>query len=572
MGNRTRLAGRRDAMYQTFGPLLVALSGRGADPEALERAAEEAERTGRSLRGVLINNGVVTEAELTAAAADVYGMTSVDLVGYPLDPIAVGKIPIGLVTRHRVVGLSIEGDEITVGITDPSDIVALDDVRAATGMIVRPVMVARTELRKIIARLQREGNDLGDVADSLRSEQHSVTSASSLVTTDQDAPIVRYVNSMIGQAIQSRASDLHLEPTEDKMRIRYRIDGVLHEVDTVPQNVQAALISRLKIMSGVDITEKRVPQNGRITVEINNREVDLRTATLPTVWGEKIVLRVLDTGGGMELELASLGFSEENYARFAESFRKPHGMVLVTGPTGSGKSTTLYATLAEISKPTVNVITVEDPVEYRLPGVNQVQVNLKAGLTFAAVLPAILRSDPDIILIGEIRDRTTAQLAVEAALTGHLVLSTLHTNDAPSAVTRLTEMGIEPFLVGSSVDCVVAQRLSRRLCDWCKDTYHPSEADLASAGWPEGRLGRPELLWKPVGCRNCSNTGYRGRIAVHEVMPVSEEIERLTVTHASAREIHRAATDEGMQELRFDGFSKALAGQTSLPEVLRVTG
>ena len=556
-------------MYQTFRPLLDALTSRGADPGALERAAEEAERSGRSLRGILINDHVVTEAELSAAAADVYGMNSVDLVGYPIDPVAMNKIPIGLVTRHRVVGLSIEGDEITVGITDPSDIVALDDVRAATGMIVRPVMVARSELRKVIARLQREGNDLGDLSDSLRAD-HQQTS-SSLATSDQDAPIVRYVNSMIAQAIQSRASDLHLEPTESDLRIRYRIDGVMHEIDRVPQNVQAALISRLKIMSGVDITERRVPQNGRITVEINQREVDLRTATLPTVWGEKVVLRVLDTGGGMELELSSLGFSEANLERFATGFRKPHGMVLVTGPTGSGKSTTLYATLAEISKPTVNVITVEDPVEYRLPGVNQIQVNLKAGLTFAAVLPAILRSDPDIILVGEIRDRVTAQLAVEAALTGHLVLSTLHTNDAPSAMVRLTEMGIEPFLVGSSVDCVVAQRLSRQLCDWCKETYLPTDAELTSAGWPERQLGRPELLWKAVGCRNCASTGYRGRIALHEVMPISEEIERLTVNHASAREIHRVAQAEGMRDLRIDGFSKAVAGLTSLSEVLRVT-
>ena len=289
---------------------------------------------------------------------------------------------------------------------------------------------------------------------------------------EDDAPVVRYVNSLIEQAIQNRASDLHLEPTEDDLRVRFRIDGVLHEIDRVPFAVQSPLISRLKIMANVDITEKRVPQNGRITVRLDRHKVDLRLATLPTVWGEKVVLRVLDTGG-IDLELRKLGFTDTSYERFSRSFSKPHGMVLVTGPTGSGKSTTLYATLAEISKPEINIITVEDPVEYRLAGVNQVQVNHKAGLTFAAVLPAILRSDPDVVLIGEIRDRTTAQLAVEAALTGHLVLSTLHTNDAPSAITRLIEMGIEPFLVGSSLDCVLAQRLSRRLCEWCKEPYRP---------------------------------------------------------------------------------------------------
>ncbi|WP_035850208.1 GspE/PulE family protein [Cryptosporangium arvum] len=557
-------------MNSTFRPLIAALKKRGADPVALAKAAAEAERTGRSIRGILINNNVVTEAELTAAAADVYGMNSVDLVGYPIDPVAMAKIPIALVVRHRVLGLALDGNEITVAITDPSDIVALDDVRAATGMVVRPVMVARSELRKLIAKLQREENDLADLAENLRPEAPTAASVSSLTSSDQDAPIVRYVNSMIGQAIQNRASDLHLEPGENEMRIRFRIDGVLHEIDTVPHNVQAALVSRLKIMSGVDITEKRVPQNGRITVEINDRAVDLRTATLPTVWGEKVVLRVLDTGSGMQIDLSSVGFTDSNLKRYSTAFTKPHGMVLVTGPTGSGKSTTLYGTLAEISKPTVNIITVEDPVEYRLPGVNQVQVNLKAGLTFAAVLPAILRSDPDVVLIGEIRDRVTAQLAVEAALTGHLVLSTLHTNDAPSAVTRLIEMGIEPFLVGSSVDCVVAQRLARRLCDWCKEEYEPTETELKGTDWPVEDLGQPKSLWKPVGCRNCSGTGFRSRVAIHEVLPISDEIERMAVNRASAREIREVAWAEGMRDLRIDGLRKAATGQTSVKEVLRV--
>jgi type IV pilus assembly protein PilB len=287
------------------------------------------------------------------------------------------------------------------------------------------------------------------------------------------------------------------------------------------------------------------------------------------VWGEKIVLRVLDTGG-IDLELRRLGFSDRNYERFSTSFAKPHGMVLVTGPTGSGKSTTLYATLNEISKPEINIITVEDPVEYRLPGVNQVQVNHKAGLTFAAVLPAILRSDPDVVLIGEIRDRVTAQLAVEASLTGHLVLSTLHTNDAPSALTRLIEMGIEPFLVGSSLDCVMAQRLARRLCQWCREPYTPTGPELEAARWPYDSTGKPEQLWRAVGCRSCSNTGYRGRIALHEVMPVSEEIERLAVERASSHEIQRVALAEGMDVLRTDGLRKAANGDTTLAEVLRV--
>ncbi|MDT5041961.1 MAG: type pilus assembly protein PilB [Actinoplanes sp.] len=565
MDTRTPAFVSEDAMDQTFRPLLDALKQIGVDPTAVDRAADEAQRSGRSVRAVLINDQVVTEEQLTSAAAEAFGINTLDLVGYNPDPAAMKRIPMSVVLRHRVLGLSMSDGELTVGVTDPGDVVALDDVRAATGLTIRPVVVARSEVRRIIERLQRENTDLGDLVDTTLDDMAMAAQASG---TD-DAPIVRYVNNLIEQAVQNRASDLHLEPTEDDMRVRYRIDGVLHELDTVPRGVMAALTSRIKIMSGVDITEKRVPQNGRITALIRDRPVDLRTATLPTVWGEKIVLRVLDTGG-IDLDVDKLGFTDHNLRRYSESFTKPHGMLLVTGPTGSGKSTTLYATLATISKPTINIITVEDPVEYRIGGINQVQVNHKAGMTFAAVLPAILRSDPDIVLIGEVRDRVTAQLAVEAALTGHLVLSTLHTNDAPSAITRLIEMGIEPFLVGSSLDCVMAQRLARRLCQWCKEAYLPNSTELVAAHWPYESMEPPSQLWRPIGCRTCSQTGYRGRIALHEVMPVSEEIERLAVEHASAHELQRVAMSEGMDLLRVDGLRKAMAGETSLAEVIRV--
>ncbi len=552
-------------MDQTFRPLLDALKQIGIDPVAVDAAAAEAQRSGRSVRAVLINDQVVTEEQLTSAAAAAFGINTLDLVGYSPDPAALKRIPLSVVLRHRVLGLSMSDGELVVGVTDPGDVVALDDIRASTGMTIRPVVVARSEVRRIIERLQREDSDLGDLADT----SHDTMAMTAQATSVDDAPIVRYVNNLIEQAVQNRASDLHLEPTEDEMRVRYRIDGVLHELDTVPRGVMAALTSRLKIMSGVDITERRIPQNGRITVMIRDRQVDLRTATLPTVWGEKIVLRVLDTGG-IDLDLAKLGFTQHNLNRFSESFTKPHGMLLVTGPTGSGKSTTLYATLGRISKPEINVITVEDPVEYRLRGVNQVQVNTKAGLTFAAVLPAILRSDPDVVLIGEIRDGNTAQIAVEASLTGHLVLSTLHTNDAPGAVTRLTEMGIEPFLVGSSLDCVLAQRLARRLCDWCKEAYLPTGEELEAARWPVQDLKIPDTLYRPVGCRNCANTGYRGRVALHEVMPISAEIESLTIRRASSNEIREVALHQGMYELRSDGLAKAAGGLTSIREVSRV--
>ncbi|GIE95782.1 GspE/PulE family protein [Paractinoplanes rishiriensis] len=553
-------------MDQTFRPLLDALKQIGVDAAAVDAAADEAQRSGRSVRAVLINDQVVTEEQLTAAAARAFGINTVDLVSFTPDPQALKRIPLSVVLRHRVLGLSITDGELVVGVTDPGDVVALDDVRAATGMTVRPAVVARSEVRRIIERLQRESSDLGEIAEDEVEDSAGMTAQA---TSSDDAPIVRYVNSLIEQAVMNRASDLHLEPTEDDMRVRYRIDGVLHEVDLVPRGVMAALTSRIKIMSGVDITERRVPQNGRISAMIRDRTVDLRTATLPTVWGEKIVLRVLDTGG-IDLDMNKLGFTQHNLDRFAESFSKPHGMVLVTGPTGSGKSTTLYATLGRISKPEVNVITVEDPVEYRLRGVNQVQVNAKAGLTFAAVLPAILRTDPDVVLIGEIRDGNTAQIATEASLTGHLVLSTLHTNDAPGAVTRLTEMGIEPFLVGSSLDCVLAQRLTRRLCDWCKEAYTPTEEELVGAQWPFEDLVVPEALYRPVGCRNCANTGYRGRIAIHEVMPISPEIETLTIRRASTNEIREVALDQGMYDLRSDGLAKAAGGLTSVREISRV--
>ncbi len=554
-------------MYKAYRPLLDALVRRGADAVEIEDAAEETDRSGRSIRDVLINDSVVSEFELTEALADAHGIGSVDLVGYAVDAAAAAKIPLAMVLRHRVLGIALRDNELVVAVSDPDDVVALDDVRAATRMAIVPVVAARSELRKLIDRLKRKDSDLSTVGGTVRAEDEA--SVSNLASAGDDGPVVRYVNSLIEQAISNRASDLHLEPSENEMRVRFRIDGVLHEIDKVPSNVQSALISRLKIMSNMDITERRVPQNGRITVRLNHRNVDLRAATLPTVWGEKVVLRVLDTSG-IDLELKKLGFTDDNYARFSHSFHKPHGMVLVTGPTGSGKSTTLYATLSEISLPSVNIITVEDPVEYRLDGINQVQVNNKAGLNFAAVLPAILRSDPDIIMIGEVRDRATAQLAVEAALTGHLVLSTLHTNDAPSAVTRLVEMGIEPFLVGSALECVLAQRLARRLCDWCKDRYQAG-AEKSKINWPSTTLEPPEHLWRPVGCRNCGQTGFRGRMAVTEVMPITEEIEHLALSRASASEIRKVAVAAGMVTLRDDGLRKAALGHTTLDEVIRVT-
>jgi type IV pilus assembly protein PilB len=351
--------------------------------------------------------------------------------------------------------------------------------------------------------------------------------------------------------------------------VRYRIDGVLHEVMRPPRNIQSGIISRLKIMADINIAERRVPQDGRISATIGNRNVDLRVATLPTVFGEKVVMRILDKSTAL-LRLDDLGFLPGNRDRFEQSYRKPYGTILVTGPTGSGKSTTLYATLNIVNDESKNVITVEDPVEYRLPGINQVQVNIKAGLTFAAALRSILRSDPDIVLVGEIRDRETATIAVEAALTGHLVLSTLHTNDAASTPTRLVEMGVEPFLVASALDCIVAQRLARRLCAKCRQGYQPSSAELSAAGWGEEDLADLPEVFRPVGCQACGKTGYLGRFALHEVLVITEEVERIIVDRGHSEDIKKVAIAQGMLTLRQAGLTQVLAGLTSVEEILRV--
>jgi type IV pilus assembly protein PilB len=385
----------------------------------------------------------------------------------------------------------------------------------------------------------------------------------------EDAPIVKLVNAIMTQAVSDRASDVHIEPNEKNVRVRFRVDGVLHEVMHSPKNIQNGLISRLKVMADLNIAEKRVPQDGRISMKVANRQLDLRVATLPTVYGEKIVIRILDKSQAL-LKLSDLGFHQHAFDRFQSSFRKPYGAILVTGPTGSGKSTTLYATLNILNEEDRNIITVEDPVEYRLAGVNQIQVNPKAGLTFASALRSILRADPDIVLIGEIRDRETAMISIEAALTGHLVLSTLHTNDAPSAITRLTEMEVETFLVASAVDSVVAQRLARKLCEKCKESYVPEKQELVEAGLSEKRAAEVKQLFRAVGCPACSNTGYRGRMGLYEVMGMSEEIERMTVERASSDAIRAVAIEQGMRTLRDDGLDKALRGLTSIEEIARV--
>src|ERR671919_543371 len=538
--------------------------------DQLDKAEEEQQRVGKSLGRVLVDMGLVKEADLVSALARQVGLEFVDLTEAQIDAAAASLLPEQVSRRYRALPIGFDGTRLIVAMSDPANVFALDDIRTITGMEIKPVVATASDVEGAIRRYGQFEQSVEDIA----------TEASSAATDDaqdlesmpaavEEAPIVKLVNLLITQAVTDRASDIHIEPMEKDIRIRYRIDGVLHEVMRSPKNIQNGLISRLKVMADINIAERRVPQDGRVGLVVGGKAVDLRVATLPTVYGEKIVIRILDKTSAL-LKLEQLGFQEGSYDNYEEGFRKPYGTVLVTGPTGSGKSTTLYATLNIINGVDRNIITIEDPVEYRLSGVNQIQVNNKAGLSFASALRSILRADPDVILVGEIRDRETALIAMEAALTGHLVLSTLHTNDAASSITRLIEMGVEPYLVASALDCIVAQRLARQLCPRCKQPYKPTEAELLTAGFSEDRLASIDELYRPEGCPNCGKTGYRGRIALYEVMPVTEEIEQLAVERRSSEDMRRLAIEQGMITLREDGLEKVAMGMTSFEEIFRV--
>ncbi|MBD8023868.1 GspE/PulE family protein [Microbacterium gallinarum] len=526
---------------------------------------------GPELQQLLVNSKLVTESQLAEAIALQTGHRFIDLANMPLDPNIVALVPGTLCRKYQLIPVDKTADRLTVGILDPTDIVALDDVASVTDLFVEPVVVAQDALAQMFERFLRSDEELSELSMTIEesAETNQAAFTESLEEQDTDAPVVRFVNLLIAQAINDRASDIHVEPGEKQLTVRFRIDGVLHEMQKADRAIQDGIISRLKIMSAIDIAEKRKPQDGRLSVTHEGRSVDLRVATLPTVWGEKIVMRILDNSG-QTMTMRDLLFSGVNDRRFREAIMKPHGMILVTGPTGSGKSTTLYTALRAVANPRINVITVEDPVEYRIAGINQVQVNNRAGLTFSSALRSILRSDPDVVLVGEIRDNETATISIEAALTGHLVLSTLHTNDAPSALTRLTEIGCEPFLVATALSAVVAQRLARRLCMKCREPMVEPTEVLSSLGFPHDPRDVPQL-YRAVGCPACSSTGYRGRVALHEVMTLSDEIESLVVTRSTGSDIRQVALQQGMVSLREDGWSKVAQGLTTIEEVLRVS-
>ncbi len=536
--------------------------------EQIDACLARQKDTHKRLGQLLLEDKVVSELELTKALATKFGIEYLDLTQVQLDMSAAGLLSERLCRRYGAIPVRFLDDTtLQVAMVDPANVLVADDLRIMTGYSIVPAIASEEDITGAIGKLNRLDDHVTEASDQVTVGDDEITDIRDMT---EEPPIVKLVNSVIAQSVDDAASDIHFEPQAKDLVVRFRLDGVLHEVMSVPRRMQSGVISRLKVMADLDIAERRVPQDGRIGLVVGGKPIDMRVATLPTVYGEKIVMRLLDKSNVM-LDLSDLGFSSKALKRFQRSFFRPYGAILVTGPTGSGKSTTLYATLNIINSPEKNVITVEDPVEYRLGGINQVQVNSKAGMTFAAALRSILRCDPDIVMVGEIRDRETASIAIESALTGHLVLSTLHTNDAPGALSRLTEMGIEPFLTSSAVDCVLAQRLARRLCKECKEPYEPSEEMLKKNDFPPEVFDMDKVtLYRPKGCSRCNNTGYKGRLGIYEVMVVSEAIRRLTVERKSADEISRVAQAEGMKNLREDGIDKVLQGLTSIEEIARV--
>jgi type IV pilus assembly protein PilB len=538
-----------------------------ATSERVEEVINEARVAGRSPETLLVERKVIDSDQLSRAIAERYALDHVDLAAYHVDMGAANLLSMTAARRYRAVPVGYADKQtLLVAMADPANVLAIDDIQMITGLNCRVAVAAADDIEALIRRLNTLEHAVSEAIDE-DEEDELEADVRELRESADDAPVIKLVYSILGQATNEGASDIHFEPGEDEMRVRFRVDGVLSEAARVPKRMIAGVVSRVKIMSDLDIAEKRVPQDGRVSVNVEGRKVDLRVTTLPTQRGEGCTVRILDKEQALR-PLSDLGLEGEGRERFQESVGKAYGAVLVTGPTGSGKSTTLYAALDELNAVEHNIVTIEDPVEYRLDGINQVNVNRKAGLTFAAGLRSILRADPDVIMVGEIRDSETARIAVEAALTGHMVLSTLHTNDAPGAVTRLVEMGIESFLIASSVDCVVAQRLARKLCAHCKRRTVIPRAALEEANF---RVGADVEAYEPVGCARCGNSGYRGRIGLFSVLVMSDRIRDLTVRGAAEAEIAKVAHEEGMSTLREDGLAKVRAGVTSIAEVARVS-
>jgi type IV pilus assembly protein PilB len=563
------------ARIEPLGQILLAHNA--VTIEQLRQAIDIEHQTNGRLGRVLVEMGAISERQLARAVAQQWGLPYTELGDDSVNPEASKMIPVYMSKRHGVFAVDRKADRLIVAMPDPSNVVAIDDIRLLTGLEVEIIIASPDD----VARLQSKfGGVIADFDEMLKNQMGEASAqvvedtATEELTLDrlrlmtEEAPVVRIVNQIVTQAIKAGASDIHMEPHRRDVKVRFRVDGLLQDIMAPPKQVQAALISRVKILANLDIAERRLPQDGHIHMKVEGKELDFRVSTLPTVLGEKIVIRILDSGK-TKAPLNKIGMPDVVLATWERLIEKPYGMLIVTGPTGSGKTTTLYTSLERINTPERNIVSVEDPVEYQIPRVNQVQVNTKAGLTFASGLRSILRQDPDIVLIGEIRDRETAQIAVQASMTGHLVLATLHTNDAPGAATRLADMGVEPFLVTASLIGVLAQRLLRVICPTCKQAYTPPPDALRRLGLDPDEQSGVEL-YRGKGCAACRDTGYRGRTGVYELMVMNDRLRALVLAGSSADQIRAAAREDGMRTLRDDGVQKVMEGITTVEELLRV--
>lgn len=546
--------------------------------QQLRKAQQDQQKSGGNLSHALAKLGYISDADITGFLSNQYRLPAIDLTDYEIEPDIIKLVSREVCDKHKILPVSRSGSSLIVAMADPTNLHALDDIKFLTGFNVEPVIASETAITEAIERYYNAGPSYEEVMADFELEDDDIdfaaeeeeSSIHELERASEDAPVVRLVNVILLNAIRKRASDIHIEPYERTLRVRYRIDGVLHEEMAPPLKLKNALSSRLKIMSQLDIAERRLPQDGRIKLKLGkDREMDFRVSVLPTMWGEKIVLRLLDKSN-LQLDMSKLGFDPKPLSDFTWAIHQPWGMVLVTGPTGSGKTTTLYSALSDLNKPGVNISTAEDPVEYNLVGINQVQMHDDIGLNFAAALRSFLRQDPDVIMVGEIRDFETAEIAVKAALTGHLVLSTLHTNDAPATISRLLNMGVEPFLITASVNLVLAQRLARRICGDCREPLATDAALLKEMGFTDAQIANGQVF-QGKGCQSCNGSGYRGRVALYEVMRFTDELREMVLQGASTAELKLAAIKGGMQSLRMGGIEKALQGVTTLEEVLRVT-
>ena len=540
--------------------------------EQLKKAQDEEKRTGQRLRSILVKMGFMDEGDIVQFISDKLGIPRIELSNYIIDPKIIELVPETVARKYGVIPVLKIGSRLTCAMADPWNIFAIDEIRSATGLTVEPSVATEVEIKKALNEHYGAKGSMEDLIKSIDEEKLGISSGKELDVKKlkgivEEPIVIKLVNLVIMKAIKEGASDIHIEPEESELKIRIRVDGILREIDSPPKHLQSAIISRVKIMANLDIAERRLPQDGRFTIKMEGKEVDVRTSCIPTIYGENVVLRLLDSTSAL-LGLNQLGFSNTMLPAYDKLITRPHGIILVTGPTGSGKTTTLYASLSKINTVEKNIVTVEDPVEYKLPGIRQIQVETKIQFTFANGLRSILRQDPDIIMVGEIRDFETAEIAIQAALTGHLVFSTLHTNDAPGAVTRLIDMGLEPFLASSSLIGVLAQRLVRKICPECKEKYTPTKEALADIG-----ISGTEHLefYRGKGCDKCLNTGYKGRISIYELMIPNDKIKNAMVSKASSDEIRKLAIASGMVTLMEDGIDKIKQGITTVEEVLRVT-